>query len=245
MSGQIQERYLEGTLYEEQQGAQMIVPPELAVWLAAEDEPALLSRSEQIAKDNDVYLAISYSVEHEDGSSYANKLVMIDPADMVVLEHLKFGRQMIEGFESGDSVLRTVETPFGTLSGMICWDTSFEKAVSQAGRNGTDILLPTGLEFPAVEPMHSQTITFRAIENGISLVRVADNGIFFVTDPYGKTLAWVDYFSTSKPVMVAQIPTHHVTIEYLQIGELFAWLVVAGFVGIVAVGIFQTRQARQ
>jgi apolipoprotein N-acyltransferase len=245
LSSEIQEAYLEGTIREARQGAQLVVWPENAVWLAAEDEAGLVTRGKQIAQQEGVYVALGYAVEYQDSNPHEVKLVLIDPAGEVVLEHLKFGGQMIEGFRPGDRILRTVDTPYGTLSGIICWDTFFQKPVLQAGRNGTDILLSTSLEFREVEPMHSQITTFRAIENGVSLVRVADNGISFATDPYGRTVASVNFFTTSDRVMVAQVPAYHVTTVYAMIGDLFGWLAVVGFVGIIAAGVIRNRRLRQ
>jgi apolipoprotein N-acyltransferase len=230
LSAEIQKLYLDGTYREADRGAQLIVWPENAVWLASEDEAEFLAEGQKIARGKNVYIALGYAVEYQDDSPYENKLVIIDPTGEVALEHLKFGGQSIEGFEAGDGILRRVETPFGTLSGIICWDTFFQKSILQAGRNGTDILLSTSLEFRAIVPMHAQITTFRAIENGVSLVRVADNGISFVTDPYGRTIASVDFFNTSERVMVAQVPAYHITTIYSMIGDLFGWLAVVGLV---------------
>jgi apolipoprotein N-acyltransferase len=232
LSSELQELYLKGTLREAERGAQLVVWPENAVWLASEDEADLLAGSQKIARENNVYIALGYSVEYQDNSPYENKLVIIDPSGKIALEHLKFGGQAIEGFKPGDGILRTVDTPYGTLSGIICWDTFFQKPVLQAGRNGTDILLSTSYEFRAIVPMHAQITTFRSIENGVSLVRVADNGISFATDPYGRTIASVDFFNTSERVMIAQVPAYHVKTLYSIIGDLFGWLAVAGLVGI-------------
>jgi apolipoprotein N-acyltransferase len=93
--------------------------------------------------------------------------------------------------------------------------------------------------------MHAQMATFRAIENGVSLVRIADNGLSIVTDPYGRTLAAVDHFTTSERVLVAQVPAKGVFTVYPVIGDLFAWLVVAGFVVITIVTVVQDRRAIQ
>jgi apolipoprotein N-acyltransferase len=234
ISAEIQDLYLAGTIREANHGAQLVVWPENAVWLASEDEQSLISRSQEIARAKGVYIALGYSVEYQDDSPYENKLVIIDPAGKNALEHLKFGGQAIEGFKAGDGILRTVDTPYGTLSGIICWDTFFQKPVLQAGRNGTDILLSTSYEFRAIVPMHAQITTFRAIENGVSLVRVADNGISFVTDPYGRTISYVDFFNTSERVMVAQVPAYHVTTLYSIVGDLFGWLAVVGLIGVAA-----------
>jgi len=245
LSAQMQEKYLERTIREAQQGAQLVFWPENAIWLAAEDEPTLISRSQQIAQDESVYLALGYAIEYQDDTPYENKLVIIDPTGEIVMEHLKFGGQAIEGFKPGDKILRTVETPYGTLSGIICWDSFFPKPVLQAGRNGTDILLTNSLEFRAIVPMHAQITTFRSIENGVSLVRVADNGISFATDPYGRTVASVDFFHTSERVMVAQVPAYHVTTLYALVGDLFGWLAVAGFAVIIVSGVIRARRGKQ
>jgi len=145
----------------------------------------------------------------------------------------------------GDGILRTAETPFGTISGVICWDTNFHAVVHQAGRNGTDILLSPSLEFRAIDPMHAQMATFRAIENGVSIVRQADNGLSIATDPFGRTLAAVDHFATDDRVMVAQVPSKGVFTLYSVIGDLFGWLAVAGFVVITIVGIVQWRKEKR
>jgi apolipoprotein N-acyltransferase len=245
LSAEIQDLYFEGTHREARQGAQLIVWPENAVWLASEDESALIARGQQLAVDEGVYLSLGYAVEYQDSTPYENKLVIIDPNGEIALEHLKFGGQAIEGFKPGDGILRTVETPYGTLSGIICWDTFFHKPVLQAGRNGTDILISTSFEFRAIVPMHAQITTFRSIENGVSLVRVADNGISFATDPYGRTVAYVDFFNTSEQVMVAQVPSYNVTTIYTIIGDLFGWLAVAGSVGIIVTAVIRSRRSKQ
>jgi apolipoprotein N-acyltransferase len=246
LAAESEDRYFEETLREAKGGAQLVVWPENAIWLAAEDEAALLDRGQQIAEQEGIYLAMGYAVIYpEDEQPSEMKLTIADPAGEVVLEHYKYGGHSIEGIKPGDGVLRTVETPFGTLSGIICWDTNFHKPVLQAGRNGTDILLSPSLEFRAIDPMHAQMATFRAIENGVSLVRIADNGLSIVTDPYGRTVATVDHFTTSERVLVAQVPSTSVLTVYSVIGDLFGWLAVAGFVVITIVAVIQGRKAKQ
>jgi apolipoprotein N-acyltransferase len=245
LSAEIQDRYFEGTMREARAGAQLVLWPENAVWLASEDQAALIARGQQIAREEGIYLAMGVAVEYQDDTPYENKLIIVDPAGSVVLEHLKYGGQSVEGFQPGDGILRTVETPFGTLSGIICWDTNFHAPVRQAGRNGTDILLSPSFEFRAISPMHAQMAVFRAIENGVSIVRQADNGLSIVTDPYGRTLAAVDHFAASERVMVAQVPTKGVFTLYSVIGDLFGWLAVAGSVGLAIWAVVRGRKARR
>ncbi len=84
---------------------------------------ALIARGQEIARQEGIYLAMPIGTEYQDGRPFENKLIVVDPAGQIALEHYKYGGAAIEGFKPGDGVLRTVETPFGTLSGIICWDT--------------------------------------------------------------------------------------------------------------------------
>jgi apolipoprotein N-acyltransferase len=217
----------------------------MAVQVAGEDEPELLARAQEVARQEGIYLAIPMMTVFDDDRLPQNKLLVFDPDGEIVLEHYKYGGNMIEGFQPGDGVLRTVETPYGTLSGVICWDTDFPGTVLQAGRNGTDILLSPSLDFRAVDPLHAQMAIFRAIENGVSVVRQSDNGLSIVTDPYGRTLAAVDHFTTSERVMVAQVPTQGVFTVYSVIADLFAWLCVLGFLAMVVWGVVRWVRSRR
>jgi apolipoprotein N-acyltransferase len=237
--------YFEGTSREAQAGAKIVLWPEMAVQTAGEDEPALLARAQEVARQEGIYLAMPMMTVFDDDRLSQNKLLVFDPTGDLVLEHYKYGGSMIEGFQPGDGVLRTVETPYGTLSGVICWDTDIPGTVLQAGRNGTDILLSPSLDYRAVDPIHAQMAIFRAIENGVSVVRQADNGLSVVADPYGRTLAAVDHFTTSERVMVAQVPTHGVFTVYSVIGDLFAWLCVLGFVAVVVWGVVRWLRLRR
>jgi apolipoprotein N-acyltransferase len=240
-----QDPYFEGTIREARAGAKIILWPEGAIPGAGEDEAALIARGQEVAAQEGIYLMMPLFTQFQDERPFENKLIVVDPDGEIVVEHYKYGGQMFEGFRPGDGVLRTVDTPYGTLSGIICWDTDFPVEVSQAGRNGTDLLLSPSLEWRAIDPMHAQMAVFRAIENGVSVVRQADNGLSVVADPYGRILAEMDHFTASERVMVAQVPTKGVFTVYSVIGDLFGWLSAVGFLVIVVWGVIRWRRAGQ
>jgi len=242
---EIQELYLEGTIREAHAGAQIVHWPEMAVTLPAEDEDNFITRTQQIVKDESIYVVMSYSVNFEDGSRSEIKLLIIDPAGEVVLEHQKFGGALLDGVKPGDGVLRTVETPFGTLSGIICNDTNHEEVITQAGKNGTDILFSPSMEWKAITPLHAHMATFRAIENGVTLVRQADNGLSFAVDPYGRVSATMDHFNNPERVMVATVPVQSTFTIYPYIGDLFAWLAIVCLAVLTVIGIMQKRRDQQ
>ena len=81
---------------------------------------------------------------------------------------------------------------------------------------------------------------YRAVENGVTLVRQADNGLSIVVDPYGRTLASVDHFTPGERVMVAQVPVYETSFTlYSYSPDLFGWLAVGGFIALVIVAVIQ------
>jgi apolipoprotein N-acyltransferase len=236
--------YFEETIRQARAGAQIVVWPEHAAPVAKEDEPALIARAQQVAQQEGIYLAISLMAFYPDQTPYEAKLLVFDPKGQKVLEHFKYGGVGFEGNRfNGDGILRTAATPYGVLSGVICWDTDFPSTVLQAGRNGTDILLSPSLDFREIDPIHAHMAIVRAIENGVSVVRVSDNGLSVVADPYGRILAATDHFTAGKRNIVAQVPTQGVQTLYPIIGDLFGWLAVVGFVIIAAWAVIQGRRA--
>jgi len=239
------EQVLEATIREARGGAQLVHWPEMAVMVPGEDESAFLARCQQIAQQEGVYLAMGVGTVFNDDRRTEVKLLVIDPDGEIVLEHHKYALAAMEGTRGGDAVLRTVATPFGTLSGLICNDTNHEEVVTQAGRNGTDILLSPSLEYRAIDPIHAHMAIYRGVENGVTVVRQADNGLSFVSDPYGRVVSAVDHWGASERVMMAQVPADAgVFTVYPYIGDLFAWLAVAGFLGLTLLVVIRGRRAR-
>jgi apolipoprotein N-acyltransferase len=239
-----QDRYFAETRRQADAGAQLILWPELAGICASEDEVALIERGRQLAREKSIYLAMPMFTQHDQRPA-ENKLVVVDPAGEVVMEHYKYGGNQFEGSVLGDGVLRTFQTPSATVSGVICWDMDFPGTVSQSGRNGTDILLNPTADWRSVSKSHATMAVFRAIENGVSLVRQSDNGQSIVTDPYGRTLATMDHFTASERLMIAQVPTTGVTTVYSVIGNLFPWATLIVFPALVCWAVIQSRQTKR
>jgi apolipoprotein N-acyltransferase len=238
--------YIDATIKEARAGAKMISWPENAATVAEEDEPALLTRLQELAKQEAAYLAIPMVVMPTDESPYANKLLIFDPQGQVVLEHYKYGGAGMEGNRiNGDRILHTAQTPFGLISGVICWDTLLQSVVLQAGRNGTDILFTPSLVYPELDPVFAQYSVTRAIENGVSVIHISDMGLSVVTDPYGRILAETDHFPQGERVVVAQVPTQGVSTLYPFIGDLFGWLAVVGTIVLIIWGVLQSLRSRR
>jgi apolipoprotein N-acyltransferase len=125
---------------------------------------------------------------------------------------------------------------------VICFDADYPGMVRQAGQAGADLLLVPSDDWQAIDPAHTHDATFRAIENGYSLVRQASKGLSMTVDYEGHVLASSDYYTTDDQVMVAYVPMQGVRTIYATIGDLFAWLCIIGLVALTGLAIMQSRK---
>jgi apolipoprotein N-acyltransferase len=88
-------------------------------------------------------------------------------------------------------------------------------------------------EWKEIKDLHVQMAAFRAIENGVPIVRPAASGISSAFDPWGRLLGVSDYFAPGDHTLTVQVPVGGIRTLYARTGDLFAWLCVAG----LAVGL--------
>jgi apolipoprotein N-acyltransferase len=63
-----------------------------------------------------------------------------------------------------------------------------------------------------------------------------------VVDYEGRVLASSDYFATGEQVMIASVPVKGVQTIYALVGDLFAWLYMAGLFLLAAFALVQARK---
>ena len=236
------------SLQEARAGAKIIVWSEGGAGVLQEDEAALIGRASSFARTTGTYLdmGVSELLLHPVQSRYMlNESILIDPSGSVVWRYEKAHPVPLGDFSvvPGDGKVPTVQTPYGRLSNVICFDADFPGTLRQAGQAGADIMLVPSNDPPAIDPYHTQVTTFRAIENGYSLVRQTSNGLSMAVDYEGHVLAASDYFTTDPQAMVAYVPMQGVRTIYATIGDLFAWLSMAGLVVLIGVALARRRKA--
>ena len=213
-------------------GARLVAWPEVSLIVFSSDEPAFIARAQHLAADAGVYLAMGINTVHlGEKPPSENKFVLIDPSGRVVVNYQKSHPLM--GWEAGvirkgPPIMPVVMSDLGMLAGAICNDSSFPEFVRQAGQGRADLLVEPVNDWREVRTIHFQMDAARAIENGVSLLRPAANGLSGAVDPWGRTLAKADYFADGDRTMTVQMPIGRVPTPYSFIGDLFAWLCVAG-----------------
>lgn len=240
--GRLHDWFLEGSRREARAGAQLIAWPEQNLLVFAEDEPAFLARAQQLAREERVYLVMGMGTVYVGTPlPFENKSVVIDPAGKILVSYVK--SHPVTGWEAtvmrrGDGRLPIVATHEGRLATAICFDADFPEFMRQAGQGGADLLVVPANEWREVKDVHVQMAVFRAIENGVSLVRPAASGLSSAVDPWGRVLGMSDHFSARDSTMIAHVPIGHISTLYATTGDLFAWICVAGAVAAMVFGRF-------
>ena len=219
---------------EMQAGAKIVFWGETNAPVLKEDEAALIARGADIAEKYNVYLGMALGVWNRGKiPPLENKLVLIQPNGHVAWEYNK--ARPVPGPEAtmqvrGDGKLRALDTPYGRLSSIICFDGDFPELLAQAGDSGADVMLDPSNDWRAIDPWHTQMVSFRAIEQGFNLIRQTSQGLSAAFDYQGRRLAAMDHYQTADYAMVSQVPIKGVRTIYSRLGDWFAWVCLAGLV---------------
>ena len=162
--------------------------------------------------------------------------MLFGPAGNIAARYIK--TTAVPGFEAkfgvrGDGRLPMVETPHGRITTAICYDLDFPWLIRQAGQGRADLLLVPASDWREIGELHHVAAVFRAVENGVTLVRATRWGWSAVVDACGRELARLDHFTASERVLIAEVPVAGRRTLYARIGDAWAWLCVAGLVGLI------------
>ena len=91
--------------------------------------------------------------------------------------------------------------------------------------------------------MHAKMAAFRAIENGVTIVRQEDGGISAHNDPYGRFLTTAEHKS-GETMIFASLLVVGVSTLYPVIGDIFRQLSVLGLLGMAVWAIIVGRKPR-
>jgi apolipoprotein N-acyltransferase len=223
-------------------GAKIVSFQEFAMLIHEEDEQRLREEYQTIARENNVYLSITYAHYAQEGKG-ENKHLLIDSNGEIQLDYTK---RYVSGlaeldlgeagvYRKGPEILQTLDTPYGRIAISICRDMEFPHYMRQAGKDDVDIMLSPAYEWPKGLVIHS--VYMRGIEYGFSLVRPTYNGITIAQDFNGRILSQMDSDATDSGILYADVPTRGVNTLYSQIGDALARICVLGFLGLVILSI--------
>lgn len=228
----VQDELLANTRKAAQAGAKIVLWSETGAPVLEADKPVLLDKVAALARAEGVYVNAAIGVPFERNETY---LVAPDGSEQwhYRKNHPVPGLEPVAPFVN-DAPL--VQTPFGRLSNVICYDGDFPALA----RISADIMLLPGWDWPEMGYAHTMRMArLRAIENGYSLVRIDFIGVSAAFDPYGRVLAMQNTIPEQSHMMMVDVPIQGVSTLYHRTGDIFAWLCIAAAFGLCAYGAFR------
>lgn len=240
-----------------QEGAQIVLWPEAVIWALGSDRDTLIAHGQAFAQEHQVILGMGVATFHP-GSQHNNQLVLIQPNGEIAWVYDKANLVPVieEGiFAAGDGVIPVVATEHGHIGGVICYDLDHHDFIRQVSATNVDVLLAPVGDWVGIAKIHNDMARMRAIENGVTIVRATRGGYSTVIAPTGAVLALDDnadvhfdgtFVESSSPVGIsvlqAEMPTQRMRTLYGVIGDVFAWISMVVFAGLVVRGILHRRQ---
>lgn len=211
-----------------EQGARLVVWSEAIGLIIDDQEQAVIERGKLLAKEQGIYLFMSLGVIqpgpfNPERLLLVNKIITIIPQGTVANIYLKSNPVPFAEQDYGsDGIIPVINSPYGKLSPIICYDADFPHFMKQAGQKGTDILLVPSGDWKSIDPYHAYMARLRGIENGMAVVRPVSRATSIATDAYGNVIRTSNFFDSEEKIILADVPIKGVRTIYNSIGDLLA-----------------------
>lgn len=228
-------------------GAKVVVWPEEAL-----DYDPRVHHTEWVpalVKETNVYLVMGFTPDAQNGAA-PNTALMWSPDGKVSAVYFKTKRVLAEGeaFPPG-TVYPTVQTPYGTLGMIICFDIDFpDGPARRVAQNGAQMVLAPSIDFASVSDIRSASTSFRAIENRVAMVKADVAWDSVLVAPNGKvvTSTAVKAERGADALLVADVPIGPGNTVFTKLGGApFQWLEYLATAALIGAMVVSARKAKR
>lgn len=211
------------------EGAKIVVWPEETLnydprSVHTEWIPALL-------RETNVYLAMGFTPDSSNPAA-PNTGLLWNPDGKVVLVYYKTKRVLAEGeaFTPG-SVYPAVDTPFGSLGMIICFDIDFpDGPTRREAQSGARMILAPSIDVGSIADARTASTVFRAVENRVAMIKADVAWDSVIAAPNGRVITRTVVRSEEggEALIVADVPMGPGGAPFTKVGGYpFQWLVYA------------------
>jgi apolipoprotein N-acyltransferase len=209
--------------------ARLVVWNEAAALVMPDEEDAFAARIAAFAKARSVDIVAAYIVpaSQQEILPYQNKYRWYGPDGTERQVYWKHHPAPGEPAVTGHGPLTAVDTSFGRASGAICYDYDYPELPLEHARLGVDVVALPSSDWRGIDPLHSQMAALQAIAGGFSVVRSTRLGLSAIIDPLGRVRGWHSSFEGGAPLLVADVPRHHLDTVYARVGDVLVYACMA------------------
>jgi len=240
------DRFDELTRQAAQEGAQIVVWPEIAI----EGDPQVkdTDRFRRLAAETDAYLVLGY-VAPVTAEIWRNEATVLSPEGQFLGVYGKDHPVVFAGETSATRGTYPVyETPLGRLGTIICYDLDFTDTARRMARNGAQLILVPSHDWPEIATKHYTHLVFRAVENRVSLVKADNSGNdSAIIDPYGRIIAAAITPGGDRTgqVVMADVPLGTGDTPAVRLGDRTGWIALAGMIFFIVYDVVTKARARR
>jgi len=234
-----------------EQGAQIVSWFEGQFYTFTDQENALIERGREFAREHQVSLLMPMAVIAPDKLGkeaffMKNQIVVIGSSgELVYTYHKAKPVPGAEPVKPGDGVIPVLTLAGARISPVICYDADFPDFMKQVGINNTQILfIPSGDWFD-IKQTHHNMARFRAIENGVNVIRPANNGITSFIDSNGRIVEQIDYFEEPNHTLLTEVSLSSRATWFQNISQVFIGLLAVSFLMLVFYYVFSIFRRTQ
>lgn len=232
---------ISNTIEAANEGAKIIVWSEDALILNSRQIDTILVQTKAISKTYNAYILLAFLEEdsYVGSKPFNNKSLLITPNGEVAWEYLKTHPAVPEVpiINTGNSVIPYIDTEYGRIGNVICYDLDFPTLLRQTGRYSIDIMLVPAYDWEEYAVLHSNMACFEALQSGYSLIRSNGAGINMVSDNRGEILASTNTFTSDSKILYADLPLKKITTVYSETGNIIMYLLVLFLLVIIGLRI--------
>ena len=213
-------------------GAKIIIWQEYALTLEASVADNYLKKIKALADEENVFILVGYArllskEEKTDDKIMKNIGILYTPDGKVGWEYEKGYPTSGEYLfcNAGSRNMPYLDTPYGRIGQVICYDMHFPHYLRQASSKKIDLLLSQSYDAPAWTPLHTFNNGYRAVENGFTMVRIVGDGHTAVIDPYYMHWGGMDTYQLGTDNFYFNVPVISRNTIYGYFGFIFPYII--------------------
>ena len=129
--------------------------------------------------------------------------------------------------------LKVLNTNFGKLSTVICYDINYPIFINSLSRKNLDILIVPSWDYPGVAEFQSKEARYKAIEGGFNLIKNTANGVVIASDYKGRILNYFSGKNCQDYFIVSELYKHGIVTLYSYIGQWFNFIYLIGIIIVI------------
>ena len=229
------------------EGAQVIVLPEKIIGMRPKYEPEMIADLAQMASANHVWLVAG--LNEIEPLPERNMAIVISPTGDIAARYYKHHPipDLEQGYAPGDD-LTIFDLPQGKAAVAIGKDLDFPALGRRMANAGTRFVFAPALDWPGAEEIHARMAIALGVESGLSVARVARQGLMTVSDSRGRLLRSESTFDKDPAMIAFAMPPGSGATFYARHGNWFADLILvlaAALIALLALSVRHTPGHRQ